>query len=508
MSESRKLFLIYFFGACKLIIHFLTNTNYNLHRDEYLYFDQGKHLAWGFYEVPPVTPFIGKLADLIGGDIFAIRLFPAIAGAIIIMLSCKLVKDLGGGTWALVLTGLSLLLTTSLLGSNSLFQPVTFNQLFWFLIAYMVFKIISNSKKNYYYMLGIIIGLSLLTKYSVIFYLIALLVGILLSTERKLLKTKFFAITIAIGFLISLPNIIWQINHGFPFFSHMIDLSDTQLIHTNWVGFLKAQLIAHKGFTIVWLFGLIGLFTIEKFRTYKTLGIAFLLTLILIGLLHGKYYYTLGAFLILFPFGGLTIEHYIKSPIYKLTIIAAAFIITLPFYPISLPVLKIDKLKKYTSYLSDTFGIDYMLRWEDDNYYDLPQDIADMHGWEELAKKTATLYHSLSKEQKDKCIIYGGSYGHASSINYYRDKYNLPEAYSFTGSHIFWANENAEFDNQILIDDRKQDSSQWFAEMTLVDSIQNLNAREKGYIYYRSKPKLNVMEEWKRIIIEQRSNIE
>jgi len=103
-------------------------------------------------------------------------------------------------------------------------------------------------------------------------------------------------------------------------------------------------------------------------------------------------------------------------------------------------------------------------------------------------------------------MIYGGSYGHAGSINYFREKYNLPEVYSFNGSYIFWAKEDIEFDNQIMVDDRKQDSSQWFAEMTLVDSIQNPIAREKGYIYYRTNPKINVMEEWNNILNEERGN--
>ena len=135
MLTQKNTLLIYFFGAMKLIVHFLTNTNIGFHRDEYLYMDYGNHLAWGFYEVPPFTGFIAWLANMLGGSIFAVRLFPAIAGAIIIMLSCKLVNDLGGGTWAIALTGLAMTLSTSLLGSNLLFQPVAFNQMFWFLIA-------------------------------------------------------------------------------------------------------------------------------------------------------------------------------------------------------------------------------------------------------------------------------------------------------------------------------------------------------------------------------------
>ncbi len=504
MLKNKETFLIYFFGVIKLTLHFLTNTNYGLHRDEYLYFDQGKHLAWGYYEVPPLTPFIGRLADIFGGNVFAIRLFPAIAGAIIVILSCKLVKDIGGGIWAIIITGLALILTPSLLGSNALFQPVSFNQLFWFLIAYSTVQIIRENKKRNYYILGILIGFSFLAKYSVTFYLIALLIGVLFTKERHLLKSNHFLIAILLSFLIALPNILWQANHGFPLLMHMRELRETQLVHVNWGHFLSSQLIAHKGFTVIWLLGLIGVFTIEKLKKYKFICLAFLLTLLLIGFLQGKSYYTLGAFLVLFPFGGITVEHYLSSSGNKFLILVFMFVLTLPFYPFSIPILKADSFKKYTQYLSEHFGINYMLRWEDGNYYELPQDIADMYGWEELSQKVAKIYHSLPKEQKDKCMIYGGSYAHAGSINYYRNKYNLPEVYSFNGSYVFWAKEDVEFDNQIMIDDRKHYSSDWFAEMTLVDSIQNPNAREKGYIYYRTNPKINVVEEWKRVLNEER----
>ncbi len=506
MLKVKERFLIYFFGIIKIGVHFLTNTNYGLHRDEFLYFDQGKHLAFGYYEVPPLTPFIGRLADIFGGNLFAIRLFPAIAGAIIVILSCKLVKNLGGGVWAIILTGLALVLTPSLLESNTLFQPVSFNQLFWFLIGYSVIQIISKNKNHDYYILGILIGFSLLTKYSVTFYLIALLAGVLLTKERYLLNNKHFLVSVLLGLLIFLPNILWQINHNYPLITHMRELNETQLVHVNRGHFLSSQLIAHKGFTIIWLFGLIGVFTIEKLKKYRSIGFAFLLTLLLIGFLQGKSYYTLGAFLILFPLGGVAIEYYLSSSRSKVLILACMFVFTIPFYPFSIPILKVNSLKKYSQYISEHYGINYMLRWEDGNYYNLPQDIADMHGWEELAQKVAKVYHAIPKEQKDKCMIYGGSYSHAGSLNFYSTKYNLPEVYSLNGSYFSWAKEDIEFNNQIMVDDRKHGSSDWFIEMTLVDSIQNPNAREKGYIYYRCNPKINVVEEWKQILTEENDN--
>ena len=499
--------LIYGFGLLKLLLHFLTNTRYGLHRDEFLYFEEGQHLAWGYFEVPPMTPFIGKIADLLGGSIFSIRLFPAIAGAIIVVLGCKLARDLGGGKWAIIFTGLSLTFTPVLLGSNALFQPVSFNQLFWFLIAYTIAQMIRDQQPWRWGSLGLLIGLGFLTKYSLAFYLLALFLGVLMTKERNLLKNKYLLASIVITILVILPNVWWQWSHKMPLFQHMEELRETQLVHVDWFHFLSTQIIFHKGFALVWLIALFGLFRLEKWKAYRCFAWAFLLTLLIIGGLQGKAYYTLGAFLILFPFGALVLEELLSASPLKYAFLVVVFAFSIPFYPFSIPFLKLESLQKYSQWMSSDLGLNYMLRWEDGEYYSLPQDIADMYGWEELVERVAKIYHALPPEKKEKCMIYGGSYAHAAAVNFYREKYQLPEAYSFNSSFIFWAEEEVDFDQQILIDDRKQESSTWFAEMTLADSIQHPAAREKGYIYNRANPKIDVVKAWKEYLQEERRNL-
>jgi len=66
MNKSNKnLLLISGFAITKLLLHFLSCTNYGFHRDEYLYLAEGQHLDWGFMEVPPLTPAIGWLVEML-----------------------------------------------------------------------------------------------------------------------------------------------------------------------------------------------------------------------------------------------------------------------------------------------------------------------------------------------------------------------------------------------------------------------------------------------------------
>ena len=167
-NNAQPKFHIKWIGAIalvKLISHVAINatTAYNLHRDEYLYLQEGDHLSWGYMEVPPMIAVIGKITlSLFGDSLFSIRLFPALVGAATIILIGIMIRDLGGKKYAQFIGCSGFLLSPAFLGSNNLFQPVSFNQLFWFLSAFFMVKIIKYFKetndiattKKFWYLLG------------------------------------------------------------------------------------------------------------------------------------------------------------------------------------------------------------------------------------------------------------------------------------------------------------------------------------------------------------------
>ena len=490
---------VYAFTAFKLIIHLLTNSNYGLHRDEYLYYADGQHLAWGYMEVPPFTPFIAWISSWFGGSPFAMRLFPALAGALIVYLTGKLVKNLGGGIWAITFACLGLILAPALSFSNSLFQPVSFNQLFWFLTAYALIKYLDTKHVKYAVALGIIIGLGLLNKYSIIFYVVGLILGLLCTAQRKILISRHFLIAAGIALVLFTPNLWWQVEHNLPVIKHMNELRDSQLSIRSLSDFLIPLLYFFAPTLLVWVFGLWALNTVEKFRSYRSLSWALLFTVAIIGLLNGKEYYVVGAFLILFAFGGLYLENILK-PRFRIPLLVLMFVAYLPVVPLSLPVLGIENMEGYCSFLIEKVGFEGPMRWEDGKIHRLPQDFADMVGWEEMVQKVSKHYHALPEEVKTKCMIYGGSYGHAGSLNYFRKKYDLPEAYSMNTNFLTWAPDSLDFNNQFLIDDVRQDSSRWFHFMELIDSVEHPYARDPGLIYYRKNPKQDPSKVWTGLI--------
>lgn len=477
-------------------------SGYGLHRDEFLYLAEGHHPMWGYMEGPPVIGWVAGISQLVlGGTLWAAKLPVLLVGLLSIWLIFELVREFGGDRRAQFLAGAGWLLSPVYLGSNHLFQPVSFNQFCWLLIGLAWVRVINHRRGNDWYILGAVTGLALLTKYSVVFYLAALLVGILLTPQRKMLTSKYCWRAMGIALLMWLPNLWWQFSYDFPVVSHMRELSETQLVNMSASDFLLPQFIFHALSIIIWLPGLVFLLRSEKLKPYRSLGFAYLLLVMLLLLLSGKAYYTFGAYAVLFAAGGYFWAEWLEAKSWWL---APVLLFNLFLVPFGLPILPVETMQDYSVHVRDNYGLDVGLRWEDGTVRDLSQDYADMHGWEEMVAKVAEFYHSLPPEEQATCMIEGGHYGEAGALNFYRKKYDLPEAASFDASFLLWVPERITFDRQIVVHDWPQGASDYFENVILVDSTATPFAREVSYIYYRNTPKKDVESAWTQIVHERR----
>lgn len=505
--QHLSFYFILALAVVKLSIHLLTNTRYNFHRDEFLYLAEGQHLGWGYMEVPPFIAGIAWLAHAFGGSLFVVRLFPALIGAVTVVVLALFVKEIGGKKWAQLLACLSFIIAPSFLGSNTLFQPVSFIQFWWFLTAFFLVRIINHANRADWYALGVCVGLGFLTKYSILFYVVACLIAICFTPQRKWFTNRNFYLAFAIALIIALPNIIWQVQHNFPVLAHMEDLQATQLVHIDPLGFIAGQFWPMPGTILIWLPGLWWLLRSDQGKPYRILGWSFILAFLFLLLLSGKAYYLRGSYTMLIGAGGVALEQLwtTKKQLFLTASLALQLILNGWMYPFRLPILSMDQLTKYSSFMHQSFGLEGPLIWEDGQLHELPQDIADMNGWEETAQKVARIYHALPEDQQKSCMLYGGGYVHAGLLNYYGKKYDLPPCYSFNSSFMMWAPDSIHFDRQIMVDDVRSTTSQWFDTMELVDSIENKFARDPGYIYFRESPKIDVDSAWTVIAREQKA---
>ncbi len=370
------------FTVIKLLAHLLTATSYGFQRDAYLYLAQSRHLDWGYFSTPPLLAFLTRINTTIWGDsLLAVRLLPALAGAASIYIVGWLIRQLKGGYKAQIIGLTACLLSPAFLRPAVFLQPVIFDHLFWLLAAVVIFRLIQKQDPKLILWMIPVLGLGWLNKYSIIFYGSALLAAMLISRNRKLLWSRALPLAIVGGLLVILPNLIWQYQHNWPVISHMSELQETQLGNVLVKDFLLAQIFMHIPAMPVWLGGLIWLLFKRKHREYKVFAWAFLLTLLLIILLRGKFYYTIAAYTMLVVFGAVAWEQWVAPPRRFLFLMLMVLTIQIgaSVLPFSLPIYKPDRMIVYDHKMIDR-GMGVMLKWEDGEMHDLPPGLCRYGG--------------------------------------------------------------------------------------------------------------------------------
>jgi len=479
-KEHRVLFLLAFI---KFILPFiLQNSLYEPHRDEFLYLAEAHHMAWGYMEIPPLLSVFAWISNWFGHGIFWIKLWPALFGAFTYLIVGKIILSLGGRSFALFLAFLAFVLGI-FLRMHFLFQPNFLEVFFWTMIAYSIFQFIQTGKNKWIYIFGISIGLGMISKYSVAFFVVSVLAGLLITRNYKIFLNKHFYFAGVVAILIFLPTFIWEYQNHFPVVVHMHELEQTQLQYVSPKGFLIDQFLMNLPCVFIWIAG-VYFAVFKENGKYKIFAWAYFFVILLLLYFHGKNYYSAGVYPVLFAIGAFHLERFANkhSRIWKYAFIIFPLAIGIPIIPLGLPVAKPDKLASYYKAIHvKNVGF---LKWEDLQNHPLPQDFADMLGWKEMTQKTAEAYLTLSREEKKNTIIFADNYGEAGAINFYGKKYNLPEAYSDNASFLYWLPDSIRVVNIVLITDDEEEMQHSFikdfSSAVLFDSVTNVYAREKG----------------------------
>ncbi|MDZ4747722.1 MAG: glycosyltransferase family 39 protein [Saprospiraceae bacterium] len=454
---------------------------YDLQRDEYLHIDQGLHLAWGYISVPPMTSWISVLIHCLGGSVFWVKFFPALFGALTLMLVWKMIEKLNGSLYACILGTLALLLSP-LLRINTLYQPNSFDIFFWTLAFYVLVRWIQTAENRWVYIAAIAIAFGFYTKYNILILVAALIPALLLTPYRTIFVNKQLYIAILGGFLLILPNLYWQFHHGFPTLHQLQELTDTQLVNVNRLDFLKDQGLYFINSLFIIIAAFIGFSIYPPFRKYRVVALTYLFALGLFLLFRAKSYYAIGLYPILLAFGAVYISDVTKisrSNYLRPMALVLILVLFIPFMMIGFPNKSPEKIKLQLE-LYRKVG---MLRWEDGKEHHLPQDYADMLGWRELAEKVDSAYDPIFN--KEETLVLCDNYGQAGAINYYSHHKNI-NAVSFNADYINWFPLDKPIRNVIRIievdevNQEIEDLSPIFGTVTQCGSVDNVGAREFG----------------------------
>jgi hypothetical protein len=425
-SETRSagdLWLLIAMAAATVLVHVFTGHQYGFQRDELATLEDARHLAFGYVAYPPITPSFGRLSlILFGTSLMGFRFFAAVAQAVALVFLGLMARELGGRRGAQIVAAAAGV--PFALGGGALMQYVSFDYLCWVLTAYFIIRLLKSDDARWWAAIGTAIGFGMESKYTMGFFVIAIVAGVVLTPARKYFASKWLWIGVALSILVFLPNLIWQAQH------HFVSLDFLKHIHTRDVGegradgFLPQQLQLTLLATPLALAGLYFYLIAPAGRRFRMLGWMYVVTLAAFAVAKGRWYYMGPAYPMLYAAGAVWGEQWLasmrhgwaaaaRSAAWLALVCDAVFL-----FAIALPSAPINSLRwKFASKING--------------------DLVEEVGWPELTAEVARIWDSLPAPDRARAGILAANYGEAGAIALYGPHYGLPRPMS--GVNSFWA---------------------------------------------------------------------
>jgi hypothetical protein len=434
--------IVLYVALANLALHlYATATHgYGYFRDELYYIACSRHLDWGYVDQPPLIALVTKVTILLFGDsLLVLRLVPALAISGLILLTGSLAKELGGGRFAQALAALALLLAPIFLATGSLLTMNAFEPLIWIGCLYIVLIAVRRNQPRLLIWFGVLAGLGLQTKYSMLVFGLGITLGLLLTPARRFLVNPWMWVGGAIAGLIFLPNLLWNIHRSFPFLQlmHNIQASGRD-IHPGPVEFVLQQILLTGPLALpIWLAGLWFCFFSAEGKRFRLIGWTFSIIFLVFFVLHGKNYYIAPAYPMLLAAGAVALERAFSRRSLawlKLAYAALLFVGGVLFLPLTVPVLSVETFLRY----QDAMPIKAPAAEKSHLGAALPQHFADQFGWEEMTAAVAKVYNGLSEDERTRTAIFCSNYGEAGAIDFFGRRYGLPKAICPHQSYFYW----------------------------------------------------------------------
>jgi hypothetical protein len=488
--------------ACKLLVHLYAGRHYGYFVDELYYLACSRHLDWGYVDQPPLIALITWITrSVIGDSLPAIRLLPALAGAGEVALTALIARELGGNRFAQGLAALAVAVAPGILAVDNFLSMNAFEPLFWLGCAYLLIRIVKTGNQKLWIWFGILAGVGIENKYSMLIFGAGIVVGLLLTPQRRLLANPWIWIGGAIAFLIFLPNLLWNIHHHFPFLELQQNIRRSgRDVSIGPLSFFAQEILLMHPLTLpIWLAGLWFFFWSKSGRLFRALGWSWIFAAAVIVTLSPRVYYLFPAFPLLFAGGAVALQDLLKRPKlmpWKVGWLVLMVTTAAVLSPIAIPILPPEKFVAYSEALHLAPP-----KIETHKLGPLPQLFADQFGWEEMATTVAQVYNNLPPDIRAKTAIFGQNYGQAGAIDFFGPKYGLPPAISGHQSYFLWGPRDYTGESVIVLAGRRADLESRFASVEKVASVYHPYSMpyEHFDVYYCRGLKQPLSEIWPQV---------
>ena len=433
--ERRDAAWIALFVALKLAIQSFGIPGYGYFRDELYYLICARHLAWGYVDQPPLSiALLALTTQVIGDSLLAIRAVPALLGAATVALTGWITRSMGGGRFAQALAMTALIVAPVHLAIGQYYSMNAIELLLWPLAGVALTRAVARDGKRDWLAFGLILGLGLLNKISMLWFVFGAGAGLLLSRDRRALARPGLWIALALAALLQLPHALWQLQHGLPMLEFMRGATGGKMVAVGALEFLWNQVLTMNPFAApLWIAGLIVLLRARRDPSDRVQGVLFVaVAALLIAAGRSRASYLSPAYPVLLAAGAVAFERAFDAGWRRLlrpVVLGAIALGGLALLPLSLPVLPEPVFVSYLARLGVHAGGE-----EHHRYAALPQQYADMHGWPAMADTVGSVVAKLTADERRHAVIYAQNYGEASAVNFFRP--DLPVC--ICGHNNYW----------------------------------------------------------------------
>ena len=383
-------------------------------RDELYYLACTRRMAWGYVDHPPLcVAILWVVRHLLGESLLALRVTAGLAAAGAVWLTGSLARRFGADPFGELLAMVAAAIAPALLSIASFYSMNILEVVIWTAAARVLVEILDGPTDARWIALGIILGLGLLNKISVLWLGAGIGAGLLLTPARRLLLTRGPWLAAAIAAVLFLPHVVWQIAHGWPTLEFIRNASRNKMLSNPPLSFVADQVMnLHPIALPVWGAGLLALLTDARLRAHRALAIAFLgVAAILILNRTSRSVYLLPAFPILIAAGGAWWSRVLVNVRARIAAVGLLVIAGVATMPLVIPVLSVGRYVRYSRALGvapDTEERQELGR--------LPQLFADRQGWNRIVDEIGAVWDRLTPEEQARAVIVTRNYGEAAAI--------------------------------------------------------------------------------------------
>jgi hypothetical protein len=388
-----------------------TAGGYDYHRDELYFRLLGQHPAWGYVDQPPFTPLLTRLSIAIFGDtVWAIRIPGALMIGVVAILAALVAREVGAGRLGQSLAALGALTGFPLIAGH-ITLTATPDLIVWLVVILLAMRALLRDRPRLWLGVGLTVGLGLYNKHLVVLLLLMLAAGLLLVGPRKVLLSPWVYAGMGIALVVGLPNLVYQVVNDFPQLDMAAALARDKGEDAR-ITMLPLQLVMlGVPYVPIWIAGLVTLLRDRRLRPIRALAVTYPLMIVLLLVIAGQPYYTLGLLLAIYAIGCAPVERWLTGMSRRVLVgaavvanIAISAIIALPIVP--------------AADLGDTV------------IPEINQGTRDQIGWQTYVRQVADVYAALPPEDQARAVIVTGNYGEAGAIERYGRASKLPKVYS------------------------------------------------------------------------------